>query len=74
MDMRSSWQIYLCYMILMMSFLAIWTLTQARLARRPVRLESAPQVAAEDDDAGEITDATFDERMRAKVSDVIIGE
>ena len=44
----------------------------ARLARRPPRQEAAVPMAAvdRDDDADdeEVTDATFDERMRAKVS------
>ena len=42
-------------------------LAQARLARRPAKAEAAPR-EVEDDFAGEMTDATFDERMRAKVS------
>lgn len=43
------------------------TSIQARLARRPAKAEAAPR-EVEDDGTGEMTDATFDERMRAKVS------
>lgn len=41
-------------------------MVQARLARRPARAEAPPR-EVEDDGTGEMTDATFDERMRAKV-------
>ena len=41
----------------------------ARLARRPPKAEAAAAPVEREDDDGdeEVTDATFDERMRAKV-------
>ena len=47
-------------------------LAQVRLARRPVKVDPAPR-EVEDDGTGEMTDATFDERMRAKVSPLAQG-